>query len=147
MQLMPANATKFTRRCLALMLLSVYLLFSVGIIKATHFCMGREASVQFFSSESKKCPCSVYALEKDSCCDDEHELLKLDDDHKTIAKMPLSIPVWKVERIFTQRLIAQLEFSKEWADQPVKSPRKVPLWKAYHCYVFYDDGSNDRAAA
>jgi hypothetical protein len=146
MQLMPANATKLTRQCLALILLSVYLLFSVGIIKATHFCMGREASVQFFTSESKKCPCSVYALEKDSCCDDEHELLKLDDDHKIIAKAPLAIPVWRLERIFTGRLITVLEVAnKEWTDQPTKSPPKIPLWKAHHSYVFYDDGSDNGA--
>ena len=48
----------FTRigKALVLLLMVVYVLFSVGIIKSTHFCMGREASVQFFTSEAKNRP-------------------------------------------------------------------------------------------
>lgn len=34
---------------MVLTLSAIYLLFSVGIIKATHFCMGREASVAYFT--------------------------------------------------------------------------------------------------
>jgi hypothetical protein len=142
MRMMPVHTTELTRRILAILLLSVYMLFSVGIIKATHFCMGRESSVQFFTAESKKCPCSVYAEERDSCCDDEHELLKIDDDHRTIAKASLSIPVWKIERIFTDRLLTDLVFSLEVSliEQQSEIPPKIPLWKAHNCYVFYDDG-------
>ena len=95
----------FIRKALALVLVSIYILFSVGIIKATHFCMGREASVQFFSSEAKKCPCSLYAKEKSTCCDDQHELLKIEDEQKVISSVSTPLPVWKIERIFTERLL------------------------------------------
>lgn len=135
-------------KAMALLLVSVYVLFSVGIIKATHFCMGREASVQFFTSEAKKCPCSIYAEEKDSCCDDEHELLRIDDEQKTISGLSAPIPIWKIERIFTERLLTFtiISSSAEPTEEPLKSPPKVPIWKANNSLVFYQDGSDDRLA-
>ena len=149
MQINSTHTAKITKRALTLFLLSVYLLFSVGIIKATHFCMGREASVQFFTSEAKKCVCAIYAAEEDSCCDDEHELLKIDDDHKTIGKTEISVPVWKVERIFTERLLTETQSSIQLVrlEQPAKAPPKIPLWKAHHSFVFYDDLSDSSLRA
>lgn len=123
-----------------LLLLAVYLLFSVGILKATHFCMGREASVVFFSAEAKKCPCSLYAGEKDGCCDDEHDLLRIEDEQKVISKMSLPQPVWKLERIFTEQFVALIETETKtvsFEDDPL--PPKIPLWMANCSLVFYDD--------
>jgi hypothetical protein len=133
-------------KAMALLLMAVYILFSVGIIKATHFCMGREASVQFFTSETKKCPCSLYAKEKSSCCDDEHEVIRIDDEQKTIAGISAPLPIWKIERIFTERLLTFTISSSTFdvCDESQKSPPKVPIWKANSSYVFYEDGSDDR---
>lgn len=106
--------------------------------------MGREASVQFFTSEAKKCPCSVYAKEKGSCCDDEHELIRIDDEQKIISNVTAPLPVWKVERIFTERLLASSVVSaQQTVEQSPKAPPKIPIWKAISSYVFYDDGSDD----
>ncbi|HEY0654187.1 MAG TPA: hypothetical protein VGD65_13705 [Chryseosolibacter sp.] len=144
MQRAVKTSLKLIRKALALTLVSVYILFSVGIIKATHFCMGREASVQFFTAESKKCPCSLYAKDATSCCDDEHELIKLDDEQKVITSLSAPLPVWKVERIFTERLLTFAARSTEFKmyEIPDKAPPKVPIWKATSSYVFYDDGSD-----
>jgi hypothetical protein len=131
------------RKMLALLLVSLYIMFSVGVIKATHFCMGREASVKFFSAEAKKCPCSLYAKEKTDCCDDEHELIKIEDEQKVISSISAPLPIWKVERIFTERLLTFTVRSlqpKVW-DVPEKSPPAVPIWKANHSYIFYDNES------
>jgi hypothetical protein len=140
----PTLKTSLTiiRKAMALILVSVYVLFSVGIIKATHFCMGREASVQFFTSEAKKCPCSLYALEKNSCCDDEHELIKIDDEQKIITSISAPLPVWKVERLLTERLLTFTILSHQYNfhQAPAKAPPKIPIWKANSSYVFYDDG-------
>lgn len=135
-------------KAMALLLVSVYVLFSVGIIKATHFCMGREASVQFFTSETKKCPCSIYAKEKSSCCDDEHELLRIDDEQKTISNLSAPLPVWKIERIFTERLLAFTIISStpDEIEVEINPLPKIPIWKANSSYVFYEDGSDDRLA-
>jgi hypothetical protein len=124
-----------------LVMVSVYLLFSVGIIKATHFCMGREASVTFFSAESRKCACSLYAKEKNSCCDDEQDLIRLEDEQKVLSKFSIPVPVWKLERLYTEQLIAWLTIRPQTFPQGQNTslPPKIPLWK-FHCsYVFYDD--------
>ncbi|HEY0743722.1 MAG TPA: hypothetical protein VGD40_19785 [Chryseosolibacter sp.] len=131
-------------KAIALVLVLVYVLFSVGVIKATHFCMGREASVQFFTAETKKCLCSQYVEEKNSCCDDEHELIRLDDEQKTISGISAPLPIWKVERIFTERLLTLTIVSQpaDAINESAKAPPKVPIWKANRCYVFYNDGSD-----
>src|SRR5688572_29144609 len=87
-------------------LAAIYLLFSIGVMKATHFCMGREASVTFFSGESQKCGCSLFAGENDSCCDDEHELLKIKDDQNQTTGYTIQIPqLYILEDLYTERLI------------------------------------------
>lgn len=130
-----------TQRTAVFFLMAVYLLLSVGIVKATHFCMGREASVTFFTGESKKCGCSLFAEEKEGCCDDTSELIRIDDDQKTISKLSLPMPVWKIERlieepvmVFTFRQGLSLERGER---DP--SPRPVPIWKSNCTFVFYDD--------
>jgi hypothetical protein len=124
-----------------LLMLSVYLLFSVGILKATHFCMGREASVVYFSAEAVKCPCELYAEEKGDYCNDEHEILRIKDEQKVISKMSLPLPVWKLERIYTKQFIVQSDlFDNVPLDSDDSSlPPKIPLWKANCSLVFYDD--------
>jgi hypothetical protein len=123
-------------------LVSVYTLFSVGIIKATHFCMGREASVTFFSSEAKKCPCSLFASEQNNCCDDAHELVKIENEQKIISGLSLALPVWfELEKLYTARLVAgdtSLSGSADFVNDP--SPPRVPLFKIHCSFVFYDGG-------
>lgn len=106
--------------------------------------MGREASVRFFSAEAAKCPCSLYSAEKSSCCDDHHELLRIDDEQKTISTLSAPLPIWKVERIFTERLLTFSVVSlNQPVEQPSKAPPKIPIWKATSCYVFYDGSDSD----
>lgn len=121
-------------------LVSVYALFSVGIIKATHFCMGREASVVFFSAEAKKCPCSLFLKEKDHCCDDSHELVKIEGEQKTAPVLSVVLPVWfELEKLYTSQLVAADISSAGPVFQVTDpSPPKVPRFKIYCSFVFYD---------
>lgn len=128
-------------RIITLTLMSVYLLFSVGILRATHFCMGREASVSYFTTESKKCGCSIYAEEKNDCCDDEQDILKLDKEQKTISKLSLNVPEWMLlEKLYTERFVAfNTTETAAGFDTTDPSPPDIPLFK-FHCsFVFYDD--------
>jgi hypothetical protein len=125
-----------------LFLVSVYLLFSVGIVKATHFCMGREASVTFFSAEAKKCSCSLFAPEKNSCCDDEHELIRLENEQKIMSNISLAVPQWIVlENLDMIQRIADVQsealLQGDWIAEHL--PPKIPLWKTNCCLLFYDD--------
>lgn len=121
---------------------SVYALFSVGIIKATHFCMGREASVAIFSAEAKKCPCSLSAGEKDNCCDDAHELVRIEHEQKVVSVLSLAVPVWfELEKLYTAQLVAEQTSSFK-PDYLVSdpSPPGIPLFKIHCSFVFYDGG-------
>ena len=117
----------------------LYLLFSVGIVKATHFCMGTEASVTFFSGDASECGCKLVASEKDGCCEDEHELLRIDDSQKNMSQFQLSLPVLSVLAVIhpltgvpAHGYVASID---EW-----QAPRPpLALYKVYCTYVFYDD--------
>ena len=122
-------------------LAAVYITFSVGVMKATHFCMGREASVTYFSSESKKCACSLYAPETNRCCSDKHEVLKIEDEQKTIQAYTIRIPqLYILEDLYTERLITSLT-GDNLAKEPIEvdvSPPPIPLFKTHCSFVFYD---------
>lgn len=123
-------------------LVAIYSLFSIGILKATHFCMGREASVAFFSAEADKCFCSKFMNEENTCCDDEHEVIRLEDEQKSITVFSLSVPQWFVlEKLYTVRLIAlqKLPVERSVFDLSHFPPPKIPLFKTHCSYVFYDE--------
>jgi hypothetical protein len=137
------NIKDIATRVSLVALISIYSLFSIGIVKATHFCMGREASVAFFSAEAKKCACSIYAGEKDSCCDDEHELLRIENEQKVVSAFALQLPQW-IELgdllIDTNVVHSKIE-SPPWDKFNQQSfPPKIPLWKMQCKMVFYDNG-------
>lgn len=123
-----------------IVLISVYALFSVGIIKATHFCMGREASVVFFSADAKKCPCSLFSGERDSCCDDAHELVKIEDEQQSVPVLSVVLPVWfELEKLYTAQLVAAATSSARPSFKITDPlPPKVPRFKIYCSFVFYD---------
>jgi hypothetical protein len=127
---------------MVVLFVSVYLIFAVGVLKATHFCMGREASVSYFTAESTKCPCSLFAGEKNSCCDDEHDLLRLENEQKTVVAFMLPVPQW-MELQDLSLTTSHFNLHVTQFEQPEKSfslpPPKIPLWKSQRRLVFYDD--------
>jgi hypothetical protein len=74
-------------------------------------------------------------------CDDEHEVLRIEDEQKVISKLSMPIPAWKLERIYTKQFVAQIETVTrsifDTNDSPL--PPKIPLWKVNCSLVFYDD--------
>jgi hypothetical protein len=125
------------------MMLGVYLLFSVGILKATHFCMGREASVSYFTAEAKKCPCTLFAKDESDCCNDEHSLLKLENSQKNLKTFSLSLPsltlIGELSEFDSERLHVKLPVFTVFRSG-LFPPPKI-LFKIYCSYVFYDDKS------
>lgn len=118
-----------------------YLLFSVGVLKATHFCNGREASIAYFTAEAHQCGCSISADEDATCCDDRQDLLRIDDSQTSLSMYQLSPPVLAF-------LGALYRFSCEQIRGPVnhrpalkaQPPPKI-LYKVFCSFVFYGDGS------
>jgi len=126
-----------------LVMCALYLLFSVGIIKATHFCMGREASVAYFTSESKKCPCSLFAKERNNCCDDTRDLLKLEDSQKTLSAFELHFPDLTLLGELYSAATVDVNSSPgliRTVAEDEQPPPKI-LFKIHCSFVFYDKKS------
>ena len=69
----------------------VYLTLTVGVAHTTHYCMGRVKSSSYFTFESQKCFCALFALPSSkSCCDDESTLTKIEDDHAASPAISVS---------------------------------------------------------
>jgi hypothetical protein len=113
---------------------------SVGVAKTTHYCMGREKSTNIFSFESEKCPCSLFLAENSPCCDDEHEVLIVDDSQtQTTSLAPVSPEFFelgdvlhaKSEQIFVYA-------STQFISADFSPPPKEPLFKINCSFVFYE---------
>lgn len=63
----------------------LYLGMSSGIALEVHYCMGKLAGLEFFSSENKKCGKCGMKEKKGGCCSNEQHFLKISDSHKNIA--------------------------------------------------------------
>jgi hypothetical protein len=59
----------------------VYLIMTVGVAKTTHYCMDRKYNSSLFTFDGKPCVCSLNSKGTGkSCCADEHEVIKIEDD-------------------------------------------------------------------
>ena len=126
-------------RITVLILTGVYLLFSIGVMKATHLCMGRKASVAYFTAETPKCACALFAGEKDTCCNDKHELIKLQDSQNALSVIiqsaPALVELWS---LLPAEVIPEngLNVFNEFATVSHSPPKS--LFKIYCSFVFYD---------
>ena len=134
------SGTSLAPSVMALVLCTLYLLFSVGIVKATHFCMGREASVSYFTAESDKCACSLFAAEKDRCCDDKQDLVKLEDSQKTLTSFQLSSPaLLLLGQLYLALPLSELRHATLFSSYPAEAqPPPKDLFEFYCSFVFYD---------
>jgi hypothetical protein len=118
----------------------VYLTLTVGVAKTTHYCMGREKHSSLFSFTTKQCPCALFAKEKMSCCGDEHEILKIDDDQSGGHVIHPPVPEFNViGEIFSlnRRAPVLTESSYTVAEINIPPP-KVPRYQSLCSLVFYD---------
>ena len=63
----------------------IYMAVSSGIAVQLHYCMGDNAGMEFYGSQSDKCgKCGM--IEKNTgCCHDEFKFYKLTDSYKTVT--------------------------------------------------------------
>jgi len=118
----------------------VYLTLAVGVAKTTHYCMGREKNSSLFSFTTKKCACALFAKEKKSCCADEHQLVKIEDDHSGGNVLDSPVPRFNlIGELFSRHIevpdVAESVFAVEEVNIP---PPKVPRYRYFCSLVFYD---------
>jgi hypothetical protein len=101
--------------------------------------MGRANSSELFSFEAKKCSCSLFSSEN-SCCQDIHELVVIDDFQVVAPGLAPAIPdlyvlaevnTPPIETKESVKAIINTCFSK-----CLRPP--IPLFKINCSFVFYD---------
>ena len=123
----------------------VYLHLSVGVVKTTHYCMGRESSTTLFSFQPERCACSLFLsnLEKEPCCHDVSQIFVLDDDQTPTLPLTLSGPdLYLITDLYTSGIVlAELNGTVKTAvfinDTP--PPPKEPLYKVLCSYTLYEE--------
>ena len=127
----------------AIAFMCIYLLLSVGVVKSTHYCMGREKSTEFFTFQAKKCPCSAFLPENSGCCKVEHELLTVEESSFSPSLTPTSPDFFLIGHTFEQTEIRQITeqsvtqlFSVDFSPPP-----KEPIYQINCSLVLYDDGA------
>ena len=125
----------------AIAFMCIYLLMSVGVAKTTHYCMGREKSTKVFSFESEKCPCSLFLADNNPCCDDEQEVLVVDDSQTLATSLAPMTPEFfslgNIINIKPNEIFAYT--STQFLIEDFSPPPKEPLFKINCSFVFYED--------
>lgn len=103
--------------------------------------MGREKSTELFSFEAKKCPCSLFLPENNGCCNDEHEVLSIEDSQKITPSIASNSPdFFLIGSVFNQVDIQIIEQPIiQYVSADFSPPPKEPLYKINCSLVFYDD--------
>jgi hypothetical protein len=117
----------------------VYLLLSVGIAKSTHICMGRALPASFFSFESEKCFCSD-SNQPDTCCDDQFELVKIDNDQSIGQVVHSPIPDFNfLGELFSETTeIFISETTTEFLAEYNPPPPKISIYQSVCSLIFYE---------
>jgi len=131
------------RNTIAIALSFVYLTLAVGVAKTTHYCMGRLNTSSLFTFEKKLCPCAIAAQgTMHSCCHDEHQLVKIENDQSQSAIISVHAPdyfeIGVVNNLLSFDQLASIEQQTEsfFSDSsPPRSP--VPIFKLNCSLVFY----------
>lgn len=117
----------------------VYLILSVGVAKSTHFCMGRALPSAVFFFESDKCGCSELST-PDDCCDDQLEIVKIDDDQSAGSVLHSPAPefnfIGELFSVSAQNFVRPI--SVDFVADRNLPPPKVPIYQKVCSLVFYE---------
>ena len=97
------------KKAILLIVMTLYLFVSSGVIVNFHYCMNRLASTEFFGSQSEKCgKCGMHADDADGCCKDEIKVVKMEEDVKPSSEITCSFsgPEFLVSRISAFLVVA-----------------------------------------
>jgi len=71
----------------------LYMGVSSGIAMEIHYCMGKKAGIDFYGDKKDKCGKCGMNAKKNSCCNDEHKFIKLNDSYKNVSnEMAFGVP-------------------------------------------------------
>ncbi|MBX2945644.1 MAG: hypothetical protein KF725_07400 [Cyclobacteriaceae bacterium] len=118
----------------------IYLLLTVGVAKTTHYCMGRAKSAEIFSFEAQKCACSGFTPENSGCCQDEHEIIKVDDNQSFTVSLVLDAPALFSIRTVNDQLefVSIIDRTSVYTHIDDYIPPPEALFKVNCSFLFYD---------
>jgi hypothetical protein len=129
------------KKLFAIAFTCVYLTLAVGVVQTTHYCMGRVKSTSVFTFDSAKCPCYLFAKDGNKkCCNDEHEIIKIEDDHTAshvISIVPDYLAVAQIIGVVYSA--ATCHQPQTVFDESPPPPHSIPLFTKHCSLVFYDD--------
>lgn len=130
------------KKLFAIAFTCVYLTLAVGVVRTTHYCMGRVKSSTLFSLKSVKCPCYAVLAAKGpkNCCNDEHDLLKIEDDHAAASVVSIAPDFFEIGSTFEllpvrDNTVASINVSIDESPPPLSD---IPLFTKHCSLVFYD---------
>jgi hypothetical protein len=129
------------RNYFAIAFTCVYLTLTVGVAKTTHYCMGQEKNSSLFSFTTKKCACSLFSAQLNGCCEEDSQIVKIEDDQSGGLVLELAPPVLNfLSEIYSFDRATILKYDYRYCstdkfDQP---PQPVPLYQSHCSLVFYE---------
>lgn len=130
------------KKLFAIAFTCVYLTLTVGVVRTTHYCMGRVKSTSLFSFQSVKCACAVISSPMSKkCCDDEHDLIKIDDDQSASHIVSITPDFFEIGKIFEviEAPVSAVSHSIATFNSRPPPVNSVPLFTKHCSLVFYDD--------
>jgi hypothetical protein len=103
--------------------------------------MGRVQHSSFFSFDTKKCPCFRLGDLAKSCCEDEHELVKIEDSQYASQLIHPPSPEFNlIGKLFFESVEVLLPYSTllQSIAKANSPPPKVPIYQAICSLVFYE---------
>jgi len=125
------------KKITSILLMTIYLLISVGVSINVHNCNGRFAFVEILT-EIGNCCCD-HEKEASNCCDDENIVIQMDQDVQIIQsnRLAASSP-FVITRTFApiaKLFGAPLNIHKEIIVPP--PPPNQPIWLVNSSLIFY----------
>ncbi len=133
------------KRFLSILLVSIYLFFSLGLVITVHYCSGNLASLNLFKKSS--CCCdeekeTTKSIAKD-CCKDEIKTVKISDeqlqskksfqfygDALVVTKTISLVPIFQFQQ-------PNNTFFKSSIPRPPDDLYLIPIYKKVHSFIFY----------
>ncbi|HRI78282.1 MAG TPA: hypothetical protein PLR06_02000 [Cyclobacteriaceae bacterium] len=119
----------------------VYLTLTVGVAKTTHYCMGREKHSSLFAFSTQKCACALFLQVKNDCCEDQHDIIKIEDDQAGSKVVNVAAPQFYLSgEVFTlnEEIVSSYASRFQSEIDIHLPPPKIPLYQSFCSLVFYD---------